>query len=318
VTTGFDLDIAAPGDNSFLEKLCRLKETLPGAVAGRVGMRPSVGVYPLDQAVRKAATDTFTFQKIRRARHLAGLDWYGLHIELHAELRTSKAARSPGYAEALGAALAAAIRTAFGEEYPVQPQIPTREDTACDAGNGLAFKIVPVSDKFDQQLLILLHPADLQALGALDGDRLILCNGGESIQVVAAASQTVRNRHAALPDRLRRQIGLEPRQQVWISRPAAARPSAVASHPAMYMVVSAIHAGHTNQVWLSPGEIERLGLTDSSVLNIMDQPASLQPDPTLPPRALAISSALAQTFTCTIGEVVGISNGQRKGAQRRQ
>ena len=113
ITTGFDLDPRSAADAPYLERLSRLKQQLPAALAGRLGQRPSVGVYPLDRDVEKTATNTFTFQKIRRARRLAGLKWYGLHIELNAAMRVGPQAEKPAAINALADVFAAAILDAF-------------------------------------------------------------------------------------------------------------------------------------------------------------------------------------------------------------
>jgi hypothetical protein len=93
VSTGFELDASIPAEASYLEKLTLLRRTLPEALENRLGRRPSVGVWPLDRDVEKTATNTFTFQKVRRVRHLAGLDWYGLHVELNAALRVGRGSK---------------------------------------------------------------------------------------------------------------------------------------------------------------------------------------------------------------------------------
>ncbi len=307
ISTGFSLDSTAEGDASYLKRLQILKESLPGAIASRIGIRPSVGIYPLDQDVCKTATDTFTFQKIRRARNLAGLDWFGLHIELCAGLRTSKAAQSPAYIASLAKALALAISAAFGNPISAVGLIPTHSDfdqikrdrTCCRP-----FKAMPAPDKYNSQEVILLHPGDLESMGALDGDALILNNGDDSIRVIAISSLTVRSNHIALPARLRGQISLQKHQMVMISRPKATLPDMV--KPSAFFAAGEIHPGRDPQLWLSPAEASQLGLFAGDRLRVQGQPISLQHDPALPVRVSAISSSLADRLTITIGEVVEI------------
>ncbi len=307
ISTGFSLDSTAKGDASYLERLQLLKETLPGAIASRIGIRPSVGIYPLDQDVRKTATDTFTFQKIRRARNLAGLDWHGLHIELCASLRTSKAAQSPAYIASLARVLALAISAAFVNPISAAGLIPTHTDfdeIQPDRICGRPFKALPAPDKYNSQEVVLLHPGDLESIGALDGDALILYSGKDSIRVIAISSLTVRSKHVALPARLSGQISLQKHQMVMINRPQASLPGGV--KPSAFFAAGEIHPGRDPQLWLSPAEASRLGLFAGDNLRIQGQPGRLQYDPALPVRVSAISSSLADRLTITIGEVVEI------------
>ena len=307
VTTGFDLDPSVAADAAYLEKLRLFKGALPGAVAAKTGMTPTVGIFPLDADVRKAATGTFTFQKIRRARNLAGLEWFGLHIELHAALRTSKAAKAPAYIDALGTALAQAVRQSFGEVDRATALIPARSDQGagvCEtAGEGVDLTVAQVPEKYILQPVVLLNAADLEALGVLEGDRLVLCNGGESVAARAAALQTVRAGQAGVPERLRRQVGLEVRQKVRVAR-ASAAVSEGPARAAPYLALGEIRAG--GAAWMAPADLERLGLTPGSMARFNGVPASVQSDPALPGRVLALGSETAGRLGCTIGEVLAV------------
>ncbi len=314
ISTGFDLDPAIPADGAYLEKLHRLREALPGAVASRAGLQPTVGIYPLNPDVHNAATSTFTFQKIRRARNLAGLEWFGLHIELSAAFRTSKQSRSPAFVESLGATLATAISETFGSNDLPQTFIPTRAEPGIgihDSGEGVLLKIQPVPQEYALQPVVLLNPGDLERLGVLDSDRLILSNGDESIQAAAMTSQAVRSGQAGLPERLRSQINLKLHQLARVSAAAPPVPGA-ANHSVPYLALGAIRPQGRSQVWIAPGEIDRLRLGTADVLQLKGLPVTLQSDPSLPCRVMAVSKDVAEKLVCTIGEVLPVvqSNGK--------
>ncbi|MGH2593859.1 MAG: hypothetical protein ACRDGG_10130 [Anaerolineae bacterium] len=316
VSTGFDLDPAAPGDARFLEKLAALKQALPGALAGRIGLRPTVGVYPLDRDVKKTATDTFTFQKIRRARNLAGIECYGLHVELSAELRTSRQAQSAAFIDALADALAASIRAAFDPLPPSDAIIPTHTDRSNGATELLAprtLSVTPAPERFAHANVIVVHPAELEALGALEGDVVIIRNSSEEMRSTIASSLTVRPGHAALPVRVRRQISLGERGRLIVGRPAPIRRRPPSAPGNGVVVVRESRQSRDRLVWLPPAEISRFGLQPNLQIRVQGQPDSpamnsttLQADPGLPPRAAALSRALMDHMRLTLGEVIAL------------
>ncbi len=320
VATGFDLDPSAVGDALYLERLRVLRQSLPVALAGRTGQNVSVGVYPLDRDVGKAATNTFTFQKVRRARHLAGVEWYGLHIELDPALRTGRWARSPGHAEALAEGLAIAIRAAFLSLPPEGAGLPD-DGSSCEPGREAlppaalishVFQVVAAPAAAVGDEAVTVHPDDLLALGALDGDAVLLRHGGEQVHSLITPSRTVRPGHVALPARLRHQIGLGPRGRVALARlaPGAARAAAAADRGAS-VVIGEARRSPEDWVWMAGCEIERTGLRAGRPVLVQGQPemppinsVTLQADPALPPRAAAVSMALMDRLGLTCGEVI--------------
>ena len=314
ITTGFDLDASAPGDALFLEKLAMLKRTLLGAFASRLGHTPTLGVYPLDRDVQKTATDTFTFQKIRRARNLVGMEWYGLHIELNASLRTSRLAQSADFVEALSGALTTAIRAAF-EPLPAEATIPVKGELAAPlteliAPGTLRATLAPA--KYGNDNVVVVHPDELASLGALDGDPVIVRNGDEELRSTVVSARTVRPSQAALPARVRRQISLSEKGQVTIGRPAprASAPADV-DRRGSAVVAREARAKKEQHVWLSPDEMQRAGWRHGEALVVQGQPEApamksiiLLSDSELPPRAAAVSHGLMERLKLTLGEVM--------------
>jgi hypothetical protein len=315
LTTGFDLDPAAPGDARFLQKLMQLKQTLPRLLSGKIGQSPTLGIYPLDRDVLKTATDTFTFQKIRRARNLTGAEWYGLHIELNAELRTSPQAKSAAFIDALAEAFATALQTVFDPLPAPDAAIPTHADQP----DGVTALLVPRSlrvtrapDKYVSANVVVVHPIDLEALGALDGDAVVLRHGHEELRSTITPSLTIRPDHAALPARVRRQISLGERGAVLVGRPAPQNTMSGASNHALF-IASELREERGRVVWLAPSEIQRLSLqSDRSIA--VHAPAQLEPidaivlkaDAALLLRRMAISRGVQKELLLSLGEVVAI------------
>jgi hypothetical protein len=312
VATGFELNADQPRDALFGEKLEVLKQMLPGALATRTGRRPTVGVHPLDRDVRNTATATFTFQKIRRARNLARVECYGLHIELGQELRPSRPDSSPEFVEAVAGGLAAAIHAAF-EPLPDVTVLPGGAPAAVDSSAALLSPLElrvrqAPADSRDQVLVV--HPADLEALGALDGDTVLLCYGGEEMALTVMPSRTVRAGLAGVPAAVCHRLGLGKKSRVMVGRPArpGLAPAARAINAAM---VVQVRRSRDREVWLRPAEMERMSLPVEAAIATQG-PGTLMPvnstvlhaDPALPPCSAALSTALMNLLGLTLGEVV--------------
>ncbi len=309
ITTGFDLDPHSAADAPYLERLARLKQQMPAALAGRLGRRPSVGVYPLDRNVEKTATNTFTFQKIRRARSLAGLKWYGLHIELNAAMRTGPQAKKPAYINALADVFAAVILDAFAplpDEGDRLPQLTVRQT----AVSPRTLKIVAAPAACVSRNIAIVHPDELNKLDALDGDAVLLQNGLEELRSVIAPSHTVQPGQIAVPARLRRQISADINNRI-----AVGRLTAVAAQPARTAhnsyVLGAARPDSGRHLWLSPDDLAQAGWDVGQAIYAQGQPHLLpvntitaQSDPNLPPRIVSASGRVTDRLSLTLGEVI--------------
>lgn len=213
VGSGFELDRTIQADIIYLEKLDQLRSRLPAAIENYVGVHPTVGVWPLDRDVEKTATNTFTFQKVRRARRLSGLEWYGLHIELNSALRFGNRSRMgsgkslpPQMVEMLPRALEAAIRSAF-EPLPAQDvTIPIYKEpntTPYIAVEEVTFMVSRSLEEHSTQNLVFLHPNELEVLGVLEGDPILLRSGDEELQSRVAISRLIKPGKAAWNQRQR-------------------------------------------------------------------------------------------------------------------
>lgn len=316
IATGHELDESAPGDARFWHKLTALKQSLPAALSSTIGQSPTVGVYPIDRDVKKTATDTFTFQKIRRARHLIGAEWYGLHIELIAALRTTKQARSKAFVEALAEALALAIQASFDPLPVPAATIPTHADqtgstTALIAPRTLSVTLAP--EQYAGANVVVVNPIDLEALGARDGDVVVLRHGDEELHSTITPSVAVLVGHAALPARIRRQISLHEHDRVLVGRPVLLSPAAAAAANHAQFVASQARDTRDRCVWLSPAEIARLDLKIDSSIRVQAQPgtdpvnaARIASEASLLPRRAILSRAVMNQLTLTLGEVITI------------
>jgi len=313
VTSGFDLNPNAPGDAVFLERLHALKHNLQVKLADKLGQAYPVGVFPLDRDVKKTATNTFTYQKIRRARNLTGQEWYGIHIELAAELRTTKLAKSKGYVDALVDALAASIRFAFeplpeeGSLIPIRADMMNNED---GSSQGIALKVISATETTVDENSITIHQADLEALDVLNGDSISLVSHGEELQTVAKSSLSIRQGQTAIPARLRRQLNLSPGDSVTVKRILLQKIQTREMQNRNF-VMGEVRAQSGLRVWINPDDMERLELKNTRGVSINQQNLNipptgsiiLEPDPTLAKRVAALSADLVKKRTITIAEV---------------
>jgi formylmethanofuran dehydrogenase subunit D len=306
ITSGFDLDPDVPGDAAFLDRLQILKQRLPGALAGKLGKTYATGVYPLDRDVKKTATNTFTFQKIRRARNLTGQEWYGIHVELAADLRTSEHAKSQGYAEALADALAQAIRSAF-EPLPAQgASIPIRAGMIEESG--VNFIALAASEEIVHQSVVALNPQDVEALGVLQGDSVSLVNHGEELRANVKSSSSVRQGYAAIPARSRAQLNINPKDYITIMR-SVSRKSSNPDVANPHFVAGEIRPQKSARIWMNPEDMQRLNLQSGNGVELKQPNAAalnsitLEADAALTNRVVAVSAELAQRRDITIGEV---------------
>jgi hypothetical protein len=318
ITTGFELDRSAIGDVRFLEKLAALKDSLTTILPGKIGQSPTIGVWPIDRDVKKTATDTFTFQKIRRARNLVGAEWYGLHIELNAELRTSRQAKTKAFIEALADAFASSIRSAFDPLPDQFASIPTHADRS-DGSSGILLspKMLTVSlapEKYVNANIVVVNPIDLEALGALDGDVVIIRHAAEELRSIVTPSLTVRAGHAALPARVRRQISVSERGRVTVGRVSMLNEAASPNH-APHTLVQEVRSIEGKKIWLAPSEIGRLGLKIDQRFTVQSQPggfivnaALIEIDPNVPLRRAAVSRSIADQLSVTLGEVLTLQS----------
>ncbi len=311
LASGFDLDPVFPGDTLFLERLRRIKQSLPALLAGKIGQSCNVGVYPLDRDVKKTATNTYTFQKIRRARNRVGMEWYGLHIELAADLRTGKRAQAPGYVEALAEAFAGAIQIAFDPLPGPEASIPTHADVAGEEPiSGTALRVVKAPEDSAGKNIALLHPKEIGTLGFLDGDLIPLYNHGEKLRVPVSSSSIVSPHQIAIPARLRRQLDLNPGDSVTVIQPASANGAVMAKNYQSF-VIRETRPEKSLQVWMHPAVLQRMHAEPKSNHRSRgpfpsSEPTFVQliPDESLTERVVVASDALMQKLTLTIGDVL--------------
>ncbi len=320
ISTGFDLSPQLNGDARYLEKLRILKQSLTAALGSRIANQPSVGLYPLDRNVTKIATHTYTFQKVRRARNLGGLECYGLHIELNAELRNNQPSRNPVFIDTLVRGLSTSIQAAFD---PLPPAGRCLPEEAVDASPPLAvvakttLNVARIPAQYVDSSLVLVHPEALAALGGRPGDIVSLCNAGEQLRTTIQTSPSISAGQAALPARLRRLIGLSLGGPVTVELLALG----VGMDPlddSQHVVLCEIRPGDEPLVWLAPSRLEKLQPAPRATgsLLVAGQPSlealggvQAAPDPALPDCLAAASRTLIDKLVLTLGEVITLRPG---------
>lgn len=313
LTTGFDLDPALPGDALFLGRLRKLKQILPTQLGGKIGQSVDLGIYPIDRDVKNAATNTYTFQKVRRARNRVGVEWYSLHIELAADLRAGKRAKAPGYIDAMAEAFAVAIQSAFEPLPGPKAVIPTHADMADDElVMGIDLQVVKAPKDSAGKNIVLLHSKEISILGLLEGDLIPLYNHGEKLHVPTSVSSLVPLGKIAIPGRLRRQLDLNVGESVTVIRSA---PETVGTAAKNYQsfVIGEIRREKSIKVWMHPIGLQHLraepknNLRSKGPFSISNSvPVQLFSDERLPERVIVATDALMQKLTLTIGEILMI------------
>lgn len=257
ISSGFDLDPNSPGDAMFLDRLRNFKQILSSRL-GKIGLPIEIGVYPMDWDVKKPATNTYTFQKIRRVRNRVGMEWYGLHIELAADLRTGQRTKAPGYFDALANAFAGAVLSAFDPLPAPTATIPTHADINDeDSMTGTLLRVMKASQDTIEKMVAALHPQEISTLGFLEGDMLALYNHGENLHVPIAASSNVPTGRIAIPARVRRQLDLNPGDRVTALRPNQASGNKVIPNGHAFVVGEA-RPDKVARVWISSHALDRL------------------------------------------------------------
>jgi hypothetical protein len=328
VSSGFELDPSRLADAAYLTKLELFRRSLREALENRLGKRPTVGVWPLDRDVEKTATNTFTFQKVRRARQRSGLEWYGLHIELNAALRVGSGIKNsqvkslpPQVVEVFSEALATAIRAAFEPLPAPDSTIPILKDSASPfiVVNEVTFKVGYSTKDTTNQNLVMLHPDALHSLGVLERDPILVRFGEEELYSHVASSYLIEPGQAALSQRMCYQINTSVGQKISLGR-LVKRPdgntTGTYSVPEPDVVVHQIEPGKVARLWLTQGDVDRLALRLYEPINLLGRagmPATSVKtaviNPTLPSRAIVLSDGLASQLGITIGETLHLIQG---------
>lgn len=313
LSSGFDLDPSLPGDTLFLERLCKLQKALPAQISGKIGQSVEVGVYPIDRDVKKTATNTYTFQKIRRARNRVGLEWYGLHIELAPDLRRGGRARTPGHVEALADALATSIDLAFDPLPGPEAVVPPHADISDEESvTGASLHVAAVPEEFAEKNIALLNPKDISTLGLLDGDLVSLYNHGERLRVPVASSSRIPANKIAIPARLRRQLDLNPGDAVTVLQSVTqAREAPAKSYHSF--VIGGVRPAKSPQVWAHPTSLQYVRADSNGFYRgkgpfQSSETSSVQlvPEAQTTEHIVIASDTLMRKLTLTIGDILMI------------
>lgn len=313
ISSGFQLDPSFEGDAYFLDRLKILKDKLPAKLRSKLGLSTSVGVYPLDADVKKTATDTYTFQKIRRARNRVGMPWFGLHIELAAQFRIGERAKEPEFVKALAQSLSESIRAAFMPLPKRDAFIATHAEMGDDELYVRAALQVAIAREDDSlKLLAGLNPADASTLGLIEGDSIPLYNHAEKLKLPVAFSSHVRRHSIALPARLRHQLDLQAGDSVSVLGQDSSQ-ATLSLAPAQPFVIGAIGYFEDATLRMHPADIARLQPAPSGGLALRGpfhadtaQSAALVADDTTLLRSVVLSKALAQKMELTSGDILMI------------
>jgi hypothetical protein len=183
-----------------------------------------------------------------------------------------------------------------------------------------SFKIARAPEGQTADNLVLLHPSSLQALDALEGDPVILRRGEEELNSQVAPSRFVQPGQAAITQRMRRQVNVEPGQQVslarLVKRPASQAVSNLTAAPEPALVAHQVNPGRQAQLWLAASDFEQLALRSGQPVNVQGRASMLAvqaevllTEHALPLRAAALSASRAAQTGITLGETLHLTQG---------
>lgn len=314
VSSGFDLDHNYAGDAVFLEHLNNLKLMLSKQL-GKVGLPSEVGVYPLDRDVRSPATNTYTFQKIRRARNRVGFEWYGLHIELAAGLRKGQRSKAAGNFEELANALAIAIQSSFFPLPSGEATIPDHADLSEGNLSSLKpFKVIKDTENGTGKNMVTVHPQEISDLGYLEGDLLVLVNHVDTLKIPFRVSSNVPIGKIAIPARIRNQMGLDPGNKINVLQFDRSLKEKVITRNGTY-IIGEIKTSRENQAWICTKALAQLKAENATNREFMIKgplPSSrtveiqLEPSETPMEHFITISDMLMNQLDLSIGDTVTI------------
>jgi hypothetical protein len=319
LTTGFDLDPEMPEEAAYLDRLEKLKQDLSVELKKRAGQRITIGAFPLDRDVTKTATATFTFQKIRRARNLAGMNWYGLHVEINPELRANLKAR-----EALSMAFARSIRESF---FP----LPASEDriSTLSAHLGINWSILnsrslvvcSAPHKFISRNVVVVNPEEMQRLAVQEEDGVLLSNQNERLRSAILSSSAVRKGMIALPARVRHQISAELGVGIVVSHITKEHTTGRENRSTgeknvdvpNNVVIARMRPERSNAIWLPPSMLQKLNLISGMRVSLHGQSQApgleslpVQVDAGLGEGLAALPEHWLEQMGLTLGEVISI------------
>jgi hypothetical protein len=236
VSTGFRFDSRVPQDRALKSAV----ETF-ATVLGR-GLRksriyrdspPTIGVYPLDPAVKFAATGTYTFRKIRRLREL-GVNVAGLHVELSRRLRPGPdGEESDSFYVELVRCLKQAV-DAFVSALKKSKTFDTRETlvheflSACgefDLAVESPFILQQSPRRFINRRIVTLSEGDANWLQLTGEDRLALSAdpGFETyLEFRVETADIIRSGSVGIAKKYRKQLGIRPGEEVYLGQPSTA------------------------------------------------------------------------------------------------
>lgn len=325
VSTGFELDERVEHDRHLLAALKAFEAALVQALSDSPAFGhepPTVGVYPLNRAVRFTAKGTHTFNKVERLRQL-GVNVGGLHIELRKSLRPDpELATSDAHYRALIDCLARAIQafrkvservTAFDTQEPSGLGGPsTSRDHSVLPLSGCALKVCPVPKDIVGLEVMTLSARDLTRLGIEEGAQLVVGSDASfqnHVKLQAATGSKLRDGCLGLAKRFREQLGLEPGDDVFVGTHAKV------SGPNLTLGFVAIVRDDLGRASAEVGRKLAETLRDHGTSLLTDltlnsasvggQPVSVSETDALPhERAISLSRELASELHVTYGDLI--------------
>ncbi|MBU4190056.1 MAG: hypothetical protein KJ886_03555 [Candidatus Thermoplasmatota archaeon] len=218
ISTGYMLDLTERHDQILLKKLEEFKNSLKHHLdrlylQNNIRQFSTLGIFPIDEDVIMRATQTYTFQKIRKLRNL-GIDKIGLHIELHRSLRVlSGSSEYP----LTGLLFVQAFRNAFKDIFITPKTINSSEHVSNTSSEikessvptmPLHLKVFKIPREYVGRGVALMSSDDMETLHLKNDDRTIIKHRNLSVTTKVEGANRERG-FISLPATIRNKLNVD-------------------------------------------------------------------------------------------------------------
>lgn len=327
VSTGCQLDERVEQDKTLIVALRAFEAALVSALSESPAFRdapPTVGMYPLNPAVRFAATGTHTFNKVEKLREL-GVNIAGLHIELSKALRPDpELEESEAHYHELTRCLMLAVQAftkssesalAFDFKDRLLGDFSSGRGEVATVLGGRTLTLRPIPKSLVSRRVAALCGRDMQELGLMEGHPILIGADPEflnHIELQATTANALRAGSVGIAKKFRDELALAANAEVYLGR----RLATTRDELTLGYVAAIEHGDSTESVAVTPflaTELERelkhegtegLAFALSSPTGRRQTVSILEVDGLPHERGIALSTALANELHVTFGDLI--------------
>jgi len=289
ISTGYMLDITKKHDQTLLKKLEKFKNSLKHHLdrlylQNNIRQFSTLGIFPVDEDVIMRATQTYTFQKIRKLRKL-GIDKIGLHVELHRSLRVL-----PGSSEypLTGLLFVEAFRDAFKDIFIIPKTISSSERVSNSSSEikessvpaaPLHLRVFKILNEYVGQNIVLMNSDDMETICLKNNDRIIIQH--ENLSVTTKVKGANRERgFISLPSAIRNKLSVDRMDTVSVKKDVLQSDADTNTdmYPNSFCLKKAQSRPNNNRgiAFLSSKTLHTLGLNVSDPITVVGKKATMK------------------------------------------